>query len=447
MTTALNGHAIHDKRAEAAVLGACLLERRLPLEVSSVAELRRSDFYSPHHRALWEAMVLVASGGHEVDEVSVLSMLRAEGTLKTAGGASYLAGLATECPAAVDVGRYAQLVTRYAAARRLVDVARDISARGVKLTSHTVDAFLEHSSGEIIRAQEPLRRSASTSRGLWPFETLFGPGQSHEEQRACDYIRTGFQCIDRNTRGFPVGTMSIIAALPSVGKTAFALAAFKNAIEQDVPACFATCEDKASKIAHRLVRQAPASQLRERKAWILDLPKLSPSRLRIHLAPLVKEGLRLVFVDHAQRLRPDRPCASRVLEVESVSNELCALAGDLNVALVLLSQLTRGDWNQRKIPPVGALKWAKALAEDARYIIMLGRMEHVLESKSQGVVDYPHPIYLSVAKNCEGPTIPRDMLIFDPARFGFYPPDLDQRRRGTEVYGTSDPFQPAGSPL
>ena len=105
MNKALNGHAIHDERAEAAVLGACLLERRVPLEVSSVAELRRADFYSPHHRALWEAMILVAAGGHEVDEVSVLSMLRAEGTLKTAGGASYLAGLATECPAAVDVGR------------------------------------------------------------------------------------------------------------------------------------------------------------------------------------------------------------------------------------------------------------------------------------------------------------------------------------------------------
>jgi len=439
----MNGVDVYDRRAEAAVLGACLLERRLPLEIGSVCELRRQDFFIEGHRKLWEAIVFVAASGDDVDEVSVLACLRAEGTLKAAGGAAYLAGLAAECPAAVDVGKYAQLVTRYAAARRLTDVSKAIAAKGVKLTSETIDDFLEYCSGELIAAQEPLRRNATTTRGLWEFARLFGPEERHDTQKASEFIPTGFYCLDAHSEasGYPVGVLSIIGALPSVGKTAFALDSFLSATASGVPACYASCEDKASKLAYRMVRQVDPEDLRKRKAWVLDLPKLTPSRLRIHLAPLVKDGLRLCFVDHAQRLRPDKRCNGRVEEVESISNELCAVAADLNIALVLLSQLTRGDWNEREVPPIGSLKWAKALAEDARFVLMLGRAEHMLDLNAGERVDYPHPMYVDIAKNSEGPTLRRQVLMFNPSRFSFSEPCYTDRARALSVYGTKEPFR------
>jgi len=437
----INGAEVYDARAEAAILGACLLERRLPFEVPAVAELRRQDFFLEKHRALWEAIVMVGSTGDPIDEVTILAELRSLGTLKQSGGASYLAGLATECPAAVDVGKYADIVTKYAAARRLTDVAKQIAAKGAKLTAETIEGFLDYSSSEMIKAQEPLRRSAASARGLWEFDRLFGPGQDHEEQKASDFVKTGFDCIDEETGGYPLGVLSIIGALPSVGKTSFALASFLSAIRSGVPAVYASCEDKASKLAHRMLKQSGKRELQKSKGWVLDLPRLTPSRLRIHLAPLVKEGLRLVFVDHAQRLRPDGRAGNRVEEVERISNDLCAVAGDLNVSLVLLSQLTRGDWNEQTTPPIGSLKWAKALAEDARFVIMLGRGEHMLDANAGKRIDYPHPAYIDVAKNSEGPTLRRRVLMFNPSRFAFTEPSHRQRARALALYGTGEPWQ------
>jgi replicative DNA helicase len=436
-----NGHSVYDERAEAAILGACILERRVPLEVPAVGELRREDFYLEKHRAIWEAMIYVSAQGQPLDPVTLRQCLRQLGKMKTAGGAHYLVGLATECPAGVEIGRYAGIVRRYAAARLLVDVARGITAKGEKLTADTVDDFLDRAGADIIEAQEPLRRSTATTRGLWDFGRLFGPDQSHEEQKASEFIPTGIYEIDRDCGGWPVGVMSVIGALPAVGKTALALTCFAHAVEQGHPAVYASCEDKASKLAHRLVKRSRADDLRDRKAWILDLPRLTPSRLRIHLAPLAREGVRLVFVDHAQRLRPDRKCNGRTEEVESISNDLCAVAADLNVALVVLSQLTRSrDWSPLKTPPIGSLKWAKALTEDARFVLMLGRAEHQLESNAGRRVDYRHPAWFDVAKNSEGPTLIRGVLMYEPKTFAFVPPTSAERSQALSAYGQTEPW-------
>ena len=434
---------VFDERAEAAILGGCLLERRVPFEVQAVAELRRADFYVERHRAIWEAMLYVSSQGRPIDPVTLRQCLRQLDKIKQAGGSEYLVGLSAECPAGIDVGRYAGIVRRYAAARLLVDVARGITARGEKLTADTVDGFLDRAGADIIEAQEPLRRSAATSRGLWEFGRLFAADQNHEKQRASNFIPTGVYEIDRDCGGWPVGVMSIIGALPSVGKTSLALTCFSHAIENGVPAVFASCEDKAAKLAHRLVKRSRAEDLRDRKAWILDLPRLTPSRLRIHLAPLVREGVRLVFVDHVQRLRPDRRCNGRTEEVEVISNDLCAVAADLNVALVVLSQLTRSaDWSPLKTPPIGSLKWAKALTEDSRFVLMLGRAEHQLQSNAGRRVDYRHPAYFDVAKNSEGPTLIRGVLMYEPKTFGFIPPTSSERSRALSAYGQTDPWEP-----
>ena len=436
-----NGHTVYDERAEAAVLGGCILERRLPFELQDVAELRRGDFYVEKHRAIWEAMLFLAAQGEPIDPVTVRQCLRSLDKLKAAGGSSYLVGLATECPAGIEIGAYAKIVRRYAAARQLVDVAKKITHKGQTLTAETIDDFLESAGADIIEAQEPLRRSASTARGLWSFDDLFSKTRNLDEQRSSDFIPTGCYEIDRNTGGVPRGCMSIIGALPSVGKTAWALNWMVHAVEQGIPSVFASCEDKASKLTYRLSKQSNLSALRDSKAWILDLPRLTPSTLRIQLAPLVKEGVRLVFVDHAQRLRPDRRCNGRTEELESISNDLCVLAGDLDIALVVLSQLTRSpDWSPMRVPPIGSLKWAKALIEDARFVVMLGRAEHQLDSNAGRRVNYRHPAYFDVAKNSEGPTIIRGVMMYEPERFTFDAPSADERAQALRNYGQKEPW-------
>ena len=436
-----NGHTVFDERAEAAILGGCILERRVPIELQDVAELRRRDFWSEKHRVIWEAMLFLASQSEPIDPVTIRQCLRSLGKLKQAGGSSYIVGLATECPAGIEIGAYAKIVRRYAAARQLVDVAKNITSRGEKLTAETIDDFLERSGADIIEAQEPLRRSASTARGLWSFDDLFSKNRDLDEQRSSDFIPTGCYEIDRNTGGVPRGCMSIIGALPSVGKTAWALNWMLHAVGEGIPSVFASCEDKASKLANRLVKQSSSAALREHRAWILDLPRLTPSTLRIQLAPLVQEGVRLVFVDHAQRLRPDRRCSGRTEELESISNDLCVLAGDLDIALVVLSQLTRSaDWSPMKVPPIGSLKWAKALCEDARFVVMLGRAEHQLESNAGRRVNYRHPTYFDVAKNSEGPTIIRGVMMYEPERFAFDSPTADERAQALRAYGQKEPW-------
>ena len=119
-----NGHTVFDERAEAAVLGGCILERRVPFELQDVCELRRRDFYVEKHRSIWEAMLFLAAQGEPIDPVTVRQCLRSIGKLKAARGSSYIVGLATECPAGIEIGAYAKIVRRYAAARQLVDVAK-----------------------------------------------------------------------------------------------------------------------------------------------------------------------------------------------------------------------------------------------------------------------------------------------------------------------------------
>ena len=406
--------------AERAVLGCILIEPSvLPRAIELV---QPEDFYKEGHRKIFGAMLRLFERSEPADTLTVAEELRRAGALEEVGGQATLATLMEEATVATQFGSYATLVREKALLRDLIRVTREISEEGFE-QGEDVQALLDRAEQTLFRLSERRLRHSAV-----PVRDLVGPTIHHIEilhQRKEDItgLPTGFKKLNEMTAGFQRSDFIILAGRPSTGKTALALNIAEHvAVYAKKPVLIFSLEMSAAQLVHRLLCAAArvnskdvrtghfqsgewgrlndaASRLYEAPMYIDDSANLSVLEVRAKARRLKHEhGLELVVVDYLQLMQGRFRSENRQQEISEISRSLKALAKDLNLPVLALSQLSRaaearGDGS----PRLSDLRESGALEQDADLIMFLAKKE-TAPDEDPGTVD------LLIGKHRNGPT-------------------------------------------
>ncbi len=351
--------------AEQAVLGAMLLDQDAALKAAEV--LDDTMFYRESHRLLFRAMIALTERGDVIDPVTLRDELMRRGDLDRAGGMEYLGGLIDVVPTAANVDYHAKIVRDKAVLRRLIEAATAIiqDAYDGRLTSGDMLDNAEHrvfQVAQLKRAEEFVRLKEL----IWP--TMERIEQLHTSQGALTGVASGFTDLDRLTAGFQRGDLVIVAARPSMGKTALALNVVQHAaIEHDVSVAIFSLEMSKE----QLVGTAPI--------WIDDSAMLTPLAMRSKARRLKAEhNIGMVVVDYLQMMQGPTDSESRQQEISFISRSLKALAKELNVPVLALSQLSRAPeqrGGEHRRPQLSDLRESGAIEQDADVVCFIYRQE------------------------------------------------------------------------
>ena len=412
--------------AEQSVLGAVLLDNEA---VNMVLEILGPDeFYRESHREIFRAMIELSDRGQPVDAITLTDALNNRGVLERIGGAGYIAELVNRVPTAANVAHYARIVREKAVLRSLASTATEI-AGGAFDGPVDVDQYLDEAEHRIFEIAERrispsfhnIRDVTKASIGL--LERL------HDRRELVTGVPTGFTELNRITAGFQPADLIVIAARPSMGKTALALnIAASAALRADPPVgvAFFSLEMSKEQLALRMLCSearvdsararngyfnqeefmrliTAADELSAAKIFIDDSSDISPIVLKAKCRRLARDrssSLGLIMVDYMQLMRSARPGESREKEIAEISRSLKALAKELNVAVVALSQLNRQvETRPDRRPLLADLRESGAIEQDADVIAFIYRDEmYHRDSKEPGVAE------IIVAKQRNGPT-------------------------------------------
>jgi replicative DNA helicase len=412
--------------AERAVLGNILLE---PAIASRAIELLTpEDFYKDAHRRIYASMVRLFERSEPADLLTVGEELRRTGELEEVGGQAGLATLVDEATVAVQFTAYAAIVREKAVLREMIRVAREIAERGFEETDD-VQGLLDQAQQMLFRLAE--RRM---QRGAFPVREILSDAIRHIEtlyHRKEDItgLATGFRELDRRTAGLQRSDFVIIAGRPSTGKTAFALNIAQHAaVREGHPALIFSLEMSKEQLVQRLICAEArvdsqgvrtgflqpsdwkrivdaAGRLAEAPLYIDDTANLSVLEARAKARRVKAEhGLALVVIDYLQLMQGRLRSENRQQEISEISRALKALAKELDVPVVALSQLsraieTRGDGS----PRLSDLRESGALEQDADLIMFLYRKEGPADAEP-GLTD------LIIGKHRNGPTGKLDLV-------------------------------------
>ena len=412
--------------AEQSVLGAILIDREAIIEVAEF--LRPEDFYRQAHGAIFKAMLDLFERREPVDLVTVAETLERSGDLESSGGRAYLSTLGNQTPTAVHAVQYARIVERKAVLRNLIAAAGKIAGIGYEDPAEIQEA-IDRAESELFNVSQ--RR---VSIGFSPLKTLL-----HEAYDRLDYlhahrgeisgVRTGFADLDALTTGLQKSDLIVLAARPSVGKTSFALnIAEYAAVTEGRSVGLFSLEMSKEQLVLRLLssvanidskrlrtgfleeldfaRIAPAmNDLSEAALFIDDTPNITAMELRTKARRLQAEsGLDLVIVDYLQLMQAttSNRDANRVQEVSEISRGLKALARELAVPVIALSQLSRQpEMRESKEPRLSDLRESGAIEQDADLVIFLWRDKE--RGADEGEVD-GEVLNVKLAKHRNGPT-------------------------------------------
>jgi replicative DNA helicase len=385
--------------AEQSVLGAILLRAEALDQVADL--LTPEDFYRSGHGHIFQAMLTLWNRGEPVDLVTVTAILKERGQLEGVGGPVFLAALSEHVGTAANAAYYAKLVHEKAVLRRLLACSQNITQACLSPVEN-VEQFLDQAEAEVFKVAEskirlgfqPLNRlvlaEVETLEAIW-----------HREQGRITGVPSGFPDLDKLTAGFQEGDLIIIAARPSMGKTALALnIAFNAAYDARVPVAFFSLEMSKEQLVRRLLStvgeidasnlrrafltndewrklQNAASFLMECPVYIDDAAASMVLEVRSKARRLKAEGkLGLVIVDYLQLMRGVSNASGREQEISEISRSLKALAKELHVPVIALSQLSRKVEDRKpKIPELSDLRESGAIEQDADVIMFIYRDE------------------------------------------------------------------------
>jgi len=382
--------------AEEAVLGAMLTSKEA---VSRGLEILTSDhFYKDSHRRIFESMNNLFDDGEPIDAVSVINELKKRKQLDASGGAYFLTGLADSVPTSANIDYYAQIVLEKASLRKLISVASDLSS----------DAFNdEHGLEDILDKAEQRIFSISQGRLKGKFQQLSPVLQEtfeqldkiHQKPGSVTGVPTGLTDLDEITSGFQDGELIIVAGRPSMGKTALALTFARNAaVEHDIPIGIFSLEMSNSQLAMRLLTsearvdshlvrtgKLPNEQwknlslsvgkLADAPIYLDDTPAMGITELRAKSRRLKAEkDIQLIMVDYLQMMHGGSSSESRQQEISQISRSLKALAKEISVPVVALSQLSRApEARSDHRPQLSDLRESGAIEQDADVVMFLYR--------------------------------------------------------------------------
>ena len=415
----------NDLGAEASVLGGVLLSNDA-LDVV-VELLTPDDFYSEANRHIYQAMIELARDGQPVDLVTLRARLESAGKLGATGGDDYLFSLTNTIPAVANIEAHARIVREKAVVRGMITACHEITSQGYA-DYGSLDQFLDQAEKSVFDVSKERIRHPYEHVGnvvTRAFEQITAAAERKEHVTG---LATGFTELDRKTAGMHPGDLIIVAGRPSMGKTALALNVAVNAARsrEGIKVAIFSLEMPKEQLASRmlcsearvdasLVRTGrlhrddwpllvrAAGEISELPLWIDDTPGLSMMELRAKARRLkVEKELDLVIVDYLQLMRSGSRSESREQEISEISRSLKALAKELSLPVMALSQLNRGvetRGTKDKRPQLSDLRESGAIEQDADTIIFVYRDEvYDRESKDKGIAE------LIVGKQRQGPT-------------------------------------------
>lgn len=395
----------HDLGAERSVLGALMMSPDRLVEVSEIC--KPADFFERRHRLLYETMIDLDARGQVVDGVTLTSTLRATRKLGEVGGISYLGDVASSVSTSAHVKHHASLVAETAKLRGLIEASNEIVAKAMETPPDRdeVQTLIDESESAIfsVAASGETRGAAGVSSIL---DEVFHSLEAQRDRGEFTGIPSGFYDLDEMLGGFNPGEMTVIAARPAMGKTAFVLNLMDHAATHVADSLgyapsvlfFSLEMGRASIVQRMLVARAQveahrlrsgrlhdreyadlveaAGALKGARLFIDDTPGLSIMALRSRARRLKAEhGLDMIVIDYLQLL--SAKAESRQQEISTISRSLKELARELEIPLITLAQLSRSvESREEKRPQLSDLRESGSIEQDADVVAMLYRPEY-----------------------------------------------------------------------
>ena len=413
----------HNNEAEQSVLGAIFLDPTSLITASEV--LIADDFYKTAHKRIFETMLSLSDQGKGIDIVTVTEELSSKKELEDVGGLSYITELASAVPTAANITHYAKIVEEKALLRRLIGVATKIVSDGYTREDE-VEVLLAEAEKKVMEVAS--RKNSSDFKHVK--DVLVQTFDNIEKLQASDGditgIPTGFRDLDKITAGFQRNDLIIVAARPSVGKTAFALNVAQSvAVKARENVAIFSLEMGADQLVMRMLcaegnidAQALRTGMLSTEDWskltmamgslsnsgifIDDTPGVRINEIRAKCRRLAQEnGLGMILIDYLQLIQGSgKPGENRQQEVSEISRSLKGLARELKVPVIALSQLSRGvEQRQDKRPMMSDLRESGSIEQDADIVAFLYRDDYYdKESESKNMIE------IIIAKQRNGPT-------------------------------------------
>ncbi|MES0328330.1 MAG: replicative DNA helicase [Gammaproteobacteria bacterium] len=436
----------HSIEAEQAVIGGLLLDNRAWEKIAD--RIHEKDFYRHDHRLIFRAIGSLESKTQPFDVVTLSESLAYNEELEEVGGLAYLGRLAKDTPSAANIVAYADIVRERSVLRQLIGVGTDIAESGYRPEGRGTTELLETAEKNVFAIAEQKVRGQTGVRAISQVlsKTVEQIDHLFETKGAVSGVATGFTDLDKMTTGFQPGDLVIVAGRPAMGKTTFAMnVAETAAISGGLPVVVFSMEMPGEQLAMRLISSlgridqhhirtgeltdedwpritSSISMLSETKLFIDDTPAMSPSEVRARARRIKREhGLGLVVIDYLQLMQIAGGSENRATEISEISRNLKALAKELGIPVIALSQLNRGlEQRTDKRPIMSDLRESGAIEQDADIILFVYRDEvYNDESPDKGTAE------IIVGKQRNGP-IGKVRLTFHGkyTRFDNFTPDM-----------------------
>lgn len=414
----------HSVEAERSVLGGLMLDHRAWDQIADVVEA--SDFYRADHRLIFNAIATLVERDEPPDAITVGEMLARQGELDAAGGLDYLARLVEETPSAANIRAYAKIVREHAMLRQLIEIGGDIAASAHDAEGRSVDELVDLAEQRVFEIADRGKRRGSgfvAIKHILP-RTIDRLDVLCHSDGEITGISTGFKDMDKMTAGLQRGDLIIIAGRPSMGKTTFAMNIAENAaIGANVPVAVFSMEMSAEQLSFRMIGsigrvsqqhlrtgrltdedwsriESAVSMMSNAPIFIDDSAGLTPTEVRARARRLKREhGLGLIVVDYLQLMQVTGTVENRATEISEISRNLKALAKELDVPVIALSQLNRSvEQRADKKPVMSDLRESGAIEQDADLIVFIYREEvYDPDTPRKGIAD------IIIAKQRNGP--------------------------------------------
>ncbi len=414
----------HSLEAEQSVIGGLMLDNRSWDNIADI--VNEQDFYRRDHALIFRAIEALGEEGKPYDVVTVSEWLVARNELDSIGGLAYLSILANDTPTAVNVKAYADIVREYSLLRSLIQIGNEISASAYNADGRPSKELLDEAERKVFAIAE---QSAGNREGFEAINHLLTRAverveEMYRNKQAITGIATGFGLFDDKTSGLQKSDLIIVAGRPSMGKTSFAMNIAENAaLNNDSSVAVFSMEMPGEQLALRMMSSlgridshnlrtgkldeldwprliGSVNQLSKAKLFIDDTPALTPTELRARTRRLKREhGLDLVVIDYLQLMQVAGTSENRATEISEISRSLKALAKELSVPVVALSQLNRSvEQRPDKRPVMSDLRESGSIEQDADVILFIYRDEvYNQDSADKGVAE------LLIRKQRNGP--------------------------------------------
>jgi len=408
--------------AEESVLGGVLLDMHALDRVVEV--MGADDFYRGSHRKIFRAMLTLSEKGEPIDLITLADTLKARGELQEIGGATYLAELADKVPSAANIVHYARIVREKAVLRSLINVCSEIVTRCYN-GEEDIERFLDEAERLIFDVSEKRIRPSFFKMGDMIMDTIKLVEKLYERKELVTGVPTGFLDLDRMTAGLQPSDLIIVAARPSVGKTAFVLniAQYVTLHANTAVGIFSMEMAKEQLVLRMLCSEARVDNAKVRTGYLgeRDFPRLAMAAGRLAEAPIYiddtpaqnvlelraktrrlkrEANIGLVIIDYLQLMRGLDAQENRTQELSEISRSLKSLAKELNIPVVALSQLNRQvEQRADKRPVMSDIRESGSIEQDADVIMFIYRDEvYKPDSQDEGVAE------IIIGKQRNGPT-------------------------------------------